>query len=343
MVLALCVGLLAGYLGFTSSSGDERASARLAYVAGPGHVVWLAGADGRNGHALGPGENPLVGPNGEAIAAALPGPQGSALVIYSASGAPRRTYFDAGKVNAVPEAWSPDSRYLAVALSSSSPGTTSSAGLAIIDWQTGLMRRVANGQIAGASFAPAGPDRVVYGLSRSASLSARYDLWACAPDGIAKTRLTDDGRSLNPVWGPNAIAFDREHLRRRNTPVYEIWLIAPDGSAPRHLTHVPVRTLQDGLVPLAFSADGTRLLAEFQGLDTSQTWTIAVASPWVRQMTIAGESVTAGGLSRDGSSVLVVRGGYLVPPEQGTVEVLPFYGGRPTVLVARGVDPSWNR
>ena len=38
----------------------------------------------------------------------------------------------------------------------------------------------------------------------------------------------------------------------------------------RKLTHVRVGPLVQGLVPLAFSADGARLLAEFEGEDTSE-------------------------------------------------------------------------
>jgi hypothetical protein len=342
VAIACTFGVLGAYLGLTSSSGDTP-SARIAYVSGPGHLVWLADDDGTNRRALGPGEAPLLAPDGGTVAASQPGPQGSALVLYSASGGPSRRFFDATKVNAAPQAFSPDSRYLAVALSSSSPDSTSAAGLAIIDLETGRSETIARGQISGASFAPQGPDQLVYAMSRSASISSRVNLYVSGVDGSARRQLTHDGRSLNPVWGPSAIAFDRERLRRHDAPVYEIWLIAPDGSGMQHLTRVRVRTLENGLVPIAFSADGRRLLARYEGLDTSQTWAIAIGAPWTRQLKITGESVNAGGISRDGGTVLVDRGGYLSPPEQGTVEVVPFYGGRATVIVPHGTDPTWNR
>jgi hypothetical protein len=339
--IACSFGSLAAYLGLTSSSGET--AGRITYVSDPGHLVWLANDDGTDRRALGPGDGPLLAPDGEKIAASQPGPQGSALVVYSASGGKPRKFFDAAKVNALPQAFSPDSRYLAVALSSSSPDSTSSAGLAIIDLATGRSDLVARGQISRASFAPQGPERIVYAMSRSASISSRVNLYISAVDGGARYQLTHDGRSLNPVWGANAIAFDRERLRRHDAPVYHVWLIAPDGSGLQRLTHIRVPTLRDGLVPIAFSANGNRLLARYEGLDTSQTWAIAIGAVWTQQLKVGGESVNAGGISRDGAMVLVDRGGYLSPPEQGVVEMVPFYGGRPTVLVPHGTDPSWNR
>ena len=43
----------------------------------------------------------------------------------------------------------------------------------------------------------------------------------------------------------------------------------PDGSARRQITHTKVPALLEGLVPMQFSSDGTRLLAEYVGQDTS--------------------------------------------------------------------------
>jgi hypothetical protein len=342
VVLACLFGLLGAYLGATSDS-DAEAGARLAYVSGADHLVWLADANGKHARPLGSGDGPVVSPDGETVAASLPAPAGTGLVLYSVGGGAPRDFFSAGKVDAVPQAWSPDSRYLAVALSSASPGSTADAGLAIVDRDTGGVRVIARGQVSGASFAPSGPDRLVYALAGSAAISARFNLFVSAVDGSGRVQITRGGRSLNPIWGPNAIAFDRERLRRHGAPAYQIWLIAPDGTAVRRLTQMRVPLLQNGPVPIGFSADGSRLLARYDGLNRSQAWTIAIGSPWVRELKVDGQSVTPGGLSRDGATVLVDRGAFLNPPAAGTVESVPFFGGRATVVMSHSAAPNWNK
>ena len=123
------------------------------------------------------------------------------------------------------------------------------------------------------------------------------------------------------MWGPTQIAFDREQLRGGEAaPAYQIWLMNPNGSGRKQVTHTKVPTLLEGLVPMQFSADGERLLTQLVGQDTSETWTIEVASAKVRQLTVRGVSVTAGGLSQDGTTVLVDYNGFLNPPSAGTVE-----------------------
>ncbi len=94
---------------------------------------------------------------------------------------------------------------------------------------------------------------------------------------------------------------------------------------------------------MQFSADGERLLTEYVGQDTSEAWTIQLATAKVRKLGISGASVTAGGLSRDGTTVLVDYNGFLNSASAGVVETLPFTGGKATVLVRHAVFPSWNR
>jgi hypothetical protein len=94
---------------------------------------------------------------------------------------------------------------------------------------------------------------------------------------------------------------------------------------------------------MQFSADGERLLTEYVGQDTSEAWTIQLATAKVRKLGISGASVTAGGLSRDGTTVLVDDNGFLNSASAGVVETLPFTGGKATVLVRHAVFPSWNR
>lgn len=203
-------------------------------------------------------------------------------------------------------------------------------------------RLIAHGAIYGASFVSDGSDRVAYASARTLALRARIDIHVVRPNGTGGRSITRDGRCLNPVWGPRTIAFDRERLRAKQSPAFEVWLMHPDGSRQVRLTHRRVPALMNGLVPLAFSASGTRLLAEYEGVDKSQAWTITISSRRLRELRVRGRPVAGAAISRDGGSVLVDRGGFLEPPNAGSVESVPFYGGRATVLV-RGADPSWNR
>ena len=319
---------------------------RLAFVkAGrSADQVWVSDLAGRHATHLGPGDVPLVSPSGDIVAAGLNG-NGAALAVYGPGHGVHR-YFRTNRVGAQAVAWSPDSRYVAVELFGDFPGKHDrNSGLAVIDTQTFKEKTIARGAICGASFSPALGDRLAYGQGPAGTfcLSGRVNVFTANPDGSARTRVTNDGRSLNPVWGPTKIAFDREQLRRGDAPVYQLWLMNPDGSARKQLTHTKVPTLLDGLVPMQFSADGTRLLAEYVGQDTNEAWTVQVTSGRARQLKVRGVSVTAGGLSRDGSTVLVDYNGFLNPPSAGTIETVPFTGGGAKVLVRHAGFPSWNR
>jgi hypothetical protein len=105
-----------------------------------------------------------------------------------------------------------------------------------------------------------------------------------------------------------------------------------------------VRSLVSGLIPVAFSADGSKLLAQFVGQDTSEAWTVRVSSGRVHRLTPKGARLPleAAGISTDGSTLLVNEGGLDGPASEGRVATLPFAGGRSTVLVAHGSQASWN-
>jgi hypothetical protein len=324
---------------------------KLAYVtetASATSKVWVAAANGSDAKLLGPGEQPLLSPDGQSVAVSLfgvaPGAEehGPAIGVYPASGAPVADYLSLETATSTPLAWSPDSRYLAVYRQSNGlTNIAAGSGLDVIDTQTGSVTSIAEGAIYGASFARDGSDRLVYALAHSLSPSAATNLYVSEADGAGTHRITSDGRSLFPVWGPTYIAYDRERMRHLS-PEYQIWLATSAGVRVRKLTHVAVGSLLQGLVPLAFSDSGSRLLAEFEGEDTSNAYAVTVASGRARAVTVHGRTVQAAGISSDGSTLLVDAGSFEQAPSSGRIVTVPFAGGHATVLIAHGSQASWN-
>ena len=339
------LGALVATLTLLALAGAAEARPALTYTTGSQNpTVWLANASGTQARRLGHGSQPLIARSGSAVAATATGTKGPALLIYRPGSSTRR-YFNLGKVNAVADAWSPDSRYLAVELSTVNPNGKGS-GLAVIDTKTNKVTTIATGSVCGVSFAPRRPDRLVYaGAPGSfACFNGHVNVFTVTATGASRRQLSHDGLSLSPVWGPRSIAFDRATLRgKTEAPEDQVWLMHPDGSHLRQVTHMQVGPLVEGLVPLAFSANGNRLLTAFEGQDTSGTWAIQFPSGQVHQLTIGGDSVQAGGISRNGRTVLVDFGGFEASPSHGTVATLPFGGGHATVLAKHAGEPTWNR
>lgn len=338
LALAAVVGVV---VALASGSGSHQA---IAYVTGGVSSVpdvRIADLSGSGARSLGPGTHPLLSPDGSIVAASSSGPVGPALTLYATSGSGARRIGDASRATALATTWSPDSRYLAAILTSANPADDSGSGLVVIDSRTLHVQVVARGPIYGASFAPDGSDRIVYSSASSATISSPVDLHVVGPGGSGATQLTHDGRSLNPVWGRSGIAFDREQLRPAALPAYQVWLMAVDGSRLIQLTNLNAPPLFNGLVPLGFS-DGNRLLAQYEGQNTSDAWVIDIGTRQVRQILIDGQPVTAAAVARRGGTALVDLGGYPNPPDQGRIEELPLAGGRAHLLIAHGSQPSWN-
>ena len=303
--------------------------------------VWVASANGRRARRLARGAQPLLAPNGQSVAFVRSAARGRRpLIVRATRGRRVRRFFGGPRhTQATPLAWSPDSRYLAVAVANQRGGRNV---LIVIDLFRGRSETVARGLTQGASFSPTVPGRLVFGSSRSTSPSAPVDLYAArvfSHEGVEQ--LTHDGRSLNPVWGRQGIVFDRERLRGNEAPEYQLVLL--QGGEATQITSLHPSALLSGLVPLAVSADGRRLVASYVGEDTSQAWSVDLVSHEARRLTQGRSAVTAWGISADGESALVEIGGFLGPPSRGRIATLPFGGGRARVLIRRGGSPSWNR
>jgi hypothetical protein len=306
-------------------------------------TVWAADASGSHAHRLGPGTFPALSPNGAMVAAASGFGSGTnpALVIYSTTGGKKHTFFNVNQVGTGALAWSPDSRYVAVALQdTTATRKVGHSAVMIIDTTTFTATKVASGVVQGLSFAPT-TDTLVYGLSDSQTFGSKTNLFSVPAAGGTPTQLTKDGHSYFPVWGKLGIAYDEVNYVKNKAPAYSIYLL--NGGRLTQITHQKVTLLQDGLMPTAVSADGRHLLASFVGEDTDNAVTVDLVSRKQYDLKVKGIPPVGYAISQDGKRVLIDVGGFQNPPIDGTVESMPFTGGKPTVLRTHADEPSWNQ
>lgn len=308
--------------------------------------VWVAEDDGTGQRLLAAGHDPRISPDGATVAFGSPYTRRvqRLLVIPAAGGEPRALLrnWSAGAFFGV-FAWSPDSTTIATTVGPEIGRQT----LVLVDVATGATRRIATGYFYGAGFSPDGT-QLVYGRKTSDRLWGRSDVWVVPVAGGEPRRLTTHGHALYPVWGPTQIAYTRwsrptGRHRHDDGPKYHLWLMAPDGSGQRRLTRGRIPWLLTGLVPVAWSADGTRLLAQFGGQDTS--YPVAVDPATGAQRRIGprrADAIGVAGLSSDGTTVLAYDG-LFDEPRRSNVIAIPYDGTRATVLARRAALPAWTR
>lgn len=130
------------------------------------------------------------------------------------------------------------------------------------------------------------------------------------------------------MWGKTGIAF----LHHK-----DIWLSDATGRHVRRLTHT-----RAGLQPAHFSADGRELIAWKQS-DSGQLWAVDVPSGNARRLLPHGQGLIPLGLSSDGKTVLAVDGCAFLGYGRGTVETIPFAGGKPRSIGRTAeCSASWN-
>lgn len=317
--------------------------------------IWIADADGaRPRQLVRDGRLPVLSPDGKLVAYfadCRSSNLGCTYVVSTSGGKPRLL-----TTRRLDEAitWSPTSERIASI--SAFGGREYQQGdeedeLVGIDVDSGREVTLARAaQFFGWSFSP-DRERIVFArASRIADgyISEDVDLFVASADGGETRRITETGDSSHPVWGPRSIAFAKHNADGGGSS--EIWQIQPDGTGRTRMTKpLPKRFVgqgHGGLVPIDWSEDGSALLAGLAGNAGSEPIAVDPETGTARELGRFGRSRGSDtiALSRDGRSVLIQDGSFAeVPPAQMTVLIVPYHGGRPT-LVARGArTPSWNR
>ena len=298
-----------------------------------------------------PGSNPRVSPDGRTIAFYRigKGNQPAELMVTPASGGPAKR-LASGWQDPFVFAWSPDSATLAVLLGPE----VGKQRLTTIDLATGTQRTIASGFFSGVSFSPQGSEQLVYGRAASESFPPRSDIYRIdlLPPGavsvapVVPQRLTTDHRSSSPLWGSSGKIVFVKHLgekQRKYGPKNDLFLMNPNGKAVKRLTNTKVAPLLSGLSPTEWSANGSRLLAEFGGQDTTYAVTVNPKTGAERALTKEREVGFVGtALSSDGKLVLGSLGGFEPGPGHKLVTI-PYAGGKPKVLAHNASEPDWSR
>lgn len=325
------------------------AQGTLAYVKGSFQGTIYAADDNGNGpREVGFGYDPHVSPDGNWVAYRREvGKIPQELKLAPSSGGPGKTL-----KTSFPEvfdlAWSPDSTHIAAVVGPE----LGPRRLVLLDLASGMQAFVARGFFGGFSFSPDSTE-IAYSVSQSEKYPPRSDVFRFpvpipgvvnvrAPEPV---RLTSDHRSSDPLWGPQKIVFVKTlGKNRRYGPKNELFLMNPQGKQVKRLTHTKVPLLLQGLFPTDWSADGNRLLTEFQGQDTSYAVVVNPKTGAQRPVAGTGETGFVGtDLSADGSLVLGFNGGFEVGLRNNKVQTVPYGGGKPKTLVKEAFEPSWNR
>jgi hypothetical protein len=325
-LLALLGVLLAGCGGITEKTEPTaaQAPAKLVFVKSKNSYagsVYVASADGSSPKRLARGAFPAISPDGEWVAYATPA-LAELRLIPSGGGTFVQTTIDTRDLRDIK--FSPDSRYVGVA---------GRDRLWINEVETGKTVRTGRGAIQGWSFSP-DSKQVIYSRAR---LGDDYP----APAAIYKfdikaKRSTRFDSGLNPLWTANGIVYDvfGDLTGGEALPRYEL---VKDKQA---LAPAPERDdLTSGLVPIAASADGTRVLTALEG--QSRNTPYAVENGQARDLG-DNDGFVPTGLSRDGAAVLGFTG-LADPGNPHAVMELPWGGGPPKLLVRNASWARWNR
>ena len=191
----------------------EPAERHLVYIAGDSTKnasVMIADPNGQNAQHLTSGFVALLSPDGKTVAVQR---KGKGIFLVSSDGTKTRR-LTARPLR--PVAWSPDGKTLYAAASNGSAVTE----LLALDRDDGSSHSLARGSFYGFDVSPDG-SQLVYSRAPEVTPEGicgdQFDLYVTKLDGSSAERITNDGVSAFPVWGPAAIAFSHFPERREPT------------------------------------------------------------------------------------------------------------------------------
>ena len=321
------------------------AEATLVYVKNPMHpAVFAANDNGGGAFKVGPGSNPKGSHDGDVIAYQSDGSAGKRELKLSASAGGGSKTVLTNLQDGFYVTFSPDSKLVAAVR-----GPEIGKGkLVLLDVTSGtVLRTVASGYFSGISFSPDSTE-LAYSVANSQNFPQHSDVFT-APIAPGKpAQVTKGGSSLDPLWGPTGkIVFAKQlgARTRKYGPKNELFLIDPNGTQQKRLTQTKVDPLLQGLYPTAWSASGNRLLAEFEGQDTSYAVTVNPRTGAQKPLDKAGngeQGFVGTALSGDGTTVLGFTGGFEPGPNHA-VSTMPYGGGKAKTLVRNAFEPDWSR
>ena len=354
VLLGIACSLVAGGCAWTDTDdASDRPSAtavvarRIVYtrfLPSGDSEVWVARVDGRGRRRLAEGRAPAISPDGRWVV--FHGGRGSGfeggfyrdLMLVAASGGHPRLLVRAAEE----PVWSPDGERVAAAQRL----TERTRALLSIDVESGKSVTLARGALYGWSFSPT-TDEIAYARAEPApwgALQEKVDVYVADADGGRERRVTRDGDSAYPVWGPREIAFARL-VPYRGWGAHEIWRVRADGGGRRLVTKTPRRLLGQGitgLVPVAWSANGRVLLAALTNEFGGPPYAVDLKTRAVGEIGDYGYHAASEAISRDGRFVLVSDSGVNVT-RHTRVEIVPYRRGRVVVVARHAGEASWNR
>lgn len=297
------------------------------------NTIVIAADDGSGRRILAGGAWSSLSPDGTRVAvveydaAAFPAVSARLAVHPVTGGAPAFT-IPATDLDGI--VWSPDATKLAAA-------DAQGDRLLLIDPATGATTTLATGDIASPSFAP---DSSRLAFVRQSGRTASRGGTLEVIDLATRALTTLHAHASAPVWGPNAIAFATVTRGSARADRYDISVVRPDGTDRRRLTRIRMTSRFFGLEPLAWSADGRRLLSRVIGADGARRNAYGVDAVRGGARLIA-RGVIPSAISRDGRSIIGQTGDLECCGFAHTNIVrIPWFGGTRRVLLRHAMAAS---
>ena len=305
----------------------------------PAKIV-IARADGSGSRVLTTGWLSYVSPDGSQVAVVDSDVNwftNQRLELYApAGGAPRRV-IDLGCVHLY---WSPDSAKLACV----ELGQAGSyrGRLVLVDPATGTKTTIATGFFdQQVSFSPESTSLAYVQKPADGYFSAGSTL-KVVDLATRAVRTIRGGGVASPAWGPTEIAFATLKPRGLNFTL-DTAAVKPDGSGFRRLTRFRPTADLFGPHPVAWSADGKKLLAGIVGRDAWTARESYAIDPIRGGVRLIAHGVSPSALSRDGRFVIGHTGDAATTGLAGSNVVrVPWAGGKKRVLLRQAVEPSFN-